>query len=178
MHQSQMENVRARVKEKLESYTRYNFERLQEEAFASFFDLAQEYTTLDNLYLVCTLVPKEFFDLDARLYLLDQDDKTLSLVCSSTDGLEKDFSAGSPEVVVQESPYFSDSSYVIPIRGNRAVGELFPFQHFKDILGMFEIFPADRISEQQRFFLEKFTNRIGYNLHQKQLIHQNQLIYQ
>ena len=38
---------------------------------------------------------------------------------------------------------------------------------------MFELFPADKISEQQRFFLEKFTNRIGYNLHQKQLIHQN-----
>ncbi len=173
MHQSQMESVRERVREKLESYTRYNFERLQEEAFASFFDLAQEYTTLDNLYLVCTLVPKEFFDLDARLYLLDEDGKTLGLVCSSANGLEKDFSAGSSVVVVQESPYFSESSYVIPIRGNRAVGELFPFQHFKDILGMFEIFPADRISEQQRFFLEKFTNRIGYNLHQKQLIHQN-----
>jgi signal transduction histidine kinase len=173
MHQSKMERVRARVREKIESYTRYNFERLQEEAFASFFDLAQEYTTLDNLYLVCTLVPKEFFALDARLYLLDQDGKTLSLICSSANGLEKDFSGGNPEVVVQENPYFTESSYVIPIRGNRAVGELLPFQLLKDILGMFEIFPPDKISEQQRFFLEKFTNRIGYNLHQKQLIHQN-----
>jgi signal transduction histidine kinase len=41
------------------------------------------------------------------------------------------------------------------------------------MLGMFELFPAEKITEQQRFFLEKFTNRIGYNLHQKQLIHQN-----
>ena len=173
MHQSKMERVRERIKEKLESYAHYNFERLQEEAFASFFDLAQEYTTLDNLYLVCTLVPKEFFDLDARLYLLEQDGKTLSLVCSSVNGLEKDFSAGNPEVVVQENPYFSEESYVIPIRGNRAVGELLPFQSLKDILGMFELFPAEKISEQQLFFLEKLTNRIGYNLHQKQLIHQN-----
>ena len=173
MHSSKMESVRARIQEKQESYTLYNFERLQEEAFASFFDLAQEYTTLDNLYLVCALVPKEFFDLDTRLYLLDQDGKTLSLMCSSTNGLEKDFSAGNPEVVVQEDPYFTDSSYVIPIRGNRAVGELLPFQHLKEILGMFEIFSTEKISDQQRFFLEKFTNRIGYNLHQKQLIHQN-----
>ena len=173
MGQSKMESVRARIKEKLESYTQYNFERLQEEAFASFFDLAQEYTTLDNLYLVCTLVPKEFFDLDAHLYLLDQDGKTLSLVCSSTNGLEKDSTDGNPEVVVQESPYFTENSYVIPIHGNRAVGELLPFQLLKDILGMFELFPAENISKQQRFFLEKFTNRIGYNLHQKQLIHQN-----
>jgi signal transduction histidine kinase len=168
-----MEIVRERIREKLESYTHYNFERLQEEAFASFFDLAQEYTTLDNLYLVCALVPKEFFDLNARLYLSDENGETLGLVCSSTNGLEKDFSAGNPEVVVQEEPYFTENSYVIPIRGNRAVGELLPFQHLKDILGMFELFPAEEISDQQRFFLEKFTNRIGYNLHQKQLIHQN-----
>ncbi len=172
-HQSKMERVRERVREKLESYTHYNFERLQEEAFASFFDLAQEYTTLDNLYLVCVLVPKEFFDLDARLYLLDQDGETLSLICSSTNGLEKNSASGNPEVVVKESPYFTDNAYVIPIRGNRAVGELLPFQYLKDIIGMFELFPAEKISDQQRFFLEKFTNRIGYNLHQKQLIHQN-----
>jgi signal transduction histidine kinase len=168
-----MERVRERVREKRENYTLYNFERLQEEAFATFFDLAQEYTTLENLYLVCTLVPKEFFDLDVRLYLLDEDGITLSLVCSSNNGLEKDSSAGNPEVVVQESPYFLGESYVIPIRGNKAVGELLPFQYLKDILGMFEIYPAEKITEQQRFFLEKFTNRIGYNLHQKQLIHQN-----
>jgi signal transduction histidine kinase len=172
-HQSRMERVRERVREKRESYTLYNFDRLQEEAFATFFDLAQEYTTLENLYLVCTLVPKEFFDLDVRLYLLDEDGKSLSLVCSSKYGLETDSSTGSPEVVVQESPYFSGESYVIPIRGNKAVGELLPFQHLKDILGMMEIHPAEKITEQQRFFLEKFTNRIGYNLHQKQLIHQN-----
>jgi signal transduction histidine kinase len=172
-HQSRMERVRERVREKRESYTLYNFERLQEEAFATFFDLAQEYTTLENLYLVCTLVPKEFFDLDVRLYLLDEDGKSLSLVCSSKYGLESDSSTSSPQVVVQESPYFSGESYVIPIRGNQAVGELLPFQSLKDILGMFEIHPAEKITEQQRFFLEKFTNRIGYNLHQKQLIHQN-----
>jgi signal transduction histidine kinase len=172
-HQSRMERVRERVREKLESYERYNFERLQEEAFASFFDLAQEYTTLENLYLVCTLVPKEFFDLDVRLYLLGADGKSLSLVCSSINGLKNDSADGNPEVVVQESAYFIGDSYVIPIQGNRAVGELLPFQHLKDILGMFEIYPAERITEQQRFFLEKFTNRIGYNLHQKQLIHQN-----
>ncbi|MGD8372913.1 MAG: HAMP domain-containing sensor histidine kinase [Syntrophobacterales bacterium] len=174
MGQSKLERVRERVREKLESYRKYNFERLQEEAFASFFDLAQEYTTLETLYLVCALVPKEFFDLDARLYLLDQDGKTLSLVCSSTKGIEEDAANGNSEVVVREEPYFTeDHAYVIPIRGNRAVSDLLPLQYVKDILGMFELFPADKISEQQRFFLEKFTNRIGYNLHQKQLIHQN-----
>jgi signal transduction histidine kinase len=173
MAYNKLEAVRERVREKLKNYTLYNFERLQEEAFASFFDLAQEYTTLNTLYLVCTLVPKEFFDLDARLYLLDQDGQTLRLICSSNNGMEEDSVSVNPEIIIQEDPYFTESSYVIPIRGNRAVSDLLPFQHLKDILGMFELFPAETISEQQRFFLEKFTNRIGYNLHQKQLIHQN-----
>ena len=34
------ECIALRVREKKESYRRYNFERLQEEAFATFFDLA------------------------------------------------------------------------------------------------------------------------------------------
>jgi hypothetical protein len=123
-HKSKLERIRERVRKKRESYTQYNFERLQEEAFASFFDLAQEYTTLDNLYLVCVLVPKEFFDLDARLYLLDEEGKSLKLMCSSIKGLEKDSAAGNPEVTVQESPYFTDDSYIIPIRGKSAAARL------------------------------------------------------
>lgn len=169
---TKLETVRRRVREKKESYTRYNFERLQEEAFATFFDLAQEYTTLDNLYLVCTLVPKEFFDLDARLYLVDDDEK-LRVVCSSSNGLEEDVCAEEAGITVKEQSYHVKDSYVIPIRGNREVSDLLPMQQFKHIIGMFELFPSDRINEQQSFFLEKFTNRIGYNLHQKQLIHQN-----
>jgi len=173
MVESKLESVRRRVVEKLETYTKYNFERLQEEAFATFFDLAQEFTSLDNFYLVCTLVPKEFFDLDARLYLVDRDGTHLRLVCSSLSGLEEDPDAGNPEVVLREEPYYGGGSYIIPIRGNKAVGELLHLERARYIIGMFELFPAEHISTQQQFFLEKLTNRIGYNLHQKQLIHQN-----
>jgi signal transduction histidine kinase len=172
MAKSQLELIRERVREKQQSYTVYNFKRLQEEAFATFFDLAQEYTDLDTLYLVCTLVPKEFFGLDSRLHLLDNDSKTLRVVCSSTEGIQGGRVFSPPEVCVSEQPYFAVNSYLIPIRGNREVADLFPMQHFKHIMGIFELFPSERISDQERFFLEKFTNRIGYNLHQKQLIHQ------
>lgn len=172
MAKSQLELVRERVREKQQSYTAYNFKRLQEEAFATFFDLAQEYTNLDTLYLVCTLVPKEFFNLDARVHLLDNDSKTLRVVCSSAEGIQEGIILSPPGVCVSEQPYFAGNSYFIPIRGNKAVADLLPMQHFKHVMGMFELFPSERISDQERFFLEKFTNRIGYNLHQKQLIHQ------
>ena len=172
MVKTQLDMVRERVREKQQSYTTYNFKRLQEEAFATFFDLAQEYTDLDTLYLVCTLVPKEFFALDARLHLLDNDSKTLRVVCSSTEGIPEGIVLSPPEVCVSEQPYFAGNSYLIPIRGNKAVADLLPMQHFKHVMGMFELFPSEGISDQERFFLEKFTNRVGYNLHQKQLIHQ------
>jgi len=172
MVKTQLDMVRERVREKQQSYTTYNFKRLQEEAFATFFDLAQEYTDLDTLYLVCTLVPKEFFGLHARLHLLDNDSKTLRVVCSSTEGIQEGIVLSPPEVFVSEQPNFAGNSYLIPIRGNKAVADLLPMQHFKHVMGMFELFPSEGISDQERFFLEKFTNRIGYNLHQKQLIHQ------
>ncbi|MBW1980232.1 MAG: HAMP domain-containing histidine kinase [Deltaproteobacteria bacterium] len=173
MVQSQLENVREKIRKKKENYTNYNFKRLQEEAFATFFDLAQEYTSLDNLYLVCTLVPKEFFGVDSRLYLVDDENDTLRIVCSSIKGLDDACKPDAPEIKIHNEPYFIGESYVIPIRGNKALSDLLPIQQFKQIIGMFELFPSDKISDQERFFLEKFTNRIGYNLHQKQLIHQN-----
>ncbi len=172
MARSELELVRERIREKQESYARYNFKRLQEEAFAIFFDLAQEYTSLDTLYLVCTLVPKEVFNLDARLHLLDDEGKSLRVVCSSTEGPQEGIVLSRPDVTVSDQSYFAGDSYIIPIRGNKAVADLLPMQQFKHVMGMFELFPSDRISDQERFFLEKFTNRIGYNLHQKQLIHQ------
>jgi signal transduction histidine kinase len=178
MMKSQLELVRERVREKRQSYTAYNFKRLQEEAFATFFDLAQEYTNLDTLYLVCTLVPKEFFSLDSRLHLVNDDSKTLRVVCSSTEGIQEGIHQSPSGVCVSEQPYFAGTSYLIPIRGNKAVADLLPMQHFRHVMGMFELFPSEGISDQERFFLEKFTNRIGYNLHQKQLIHQIKFINQ
>ena len=81
-----MSNIHERVREKKESYRRYNFERLQEEAFATFFDLAQEYTTIDYLYQICVAVPKEFFGLESRLYVIDPKTSRLEKVCSSETG--------------------------------------------------------------------------------------------
>ena len=76
-----------RVKNKKERYRNYNFEREQEEAFATFFDLAQEYTSLDVLYLICVLVPREFLKIESSLYVIQPKTSRLEKVCTSTDGL-------------------------------------------------------------------------------------------
>ncbi len=164
--------IDARVREKKERYRRYNFERSQEEAFATFFDLAQEFTTIESLYLICVAVPKEFFKLDSRLYVIDPKHSQLNLVCTSKQGLVPLWERGNHKAVAVENTVKTEDSWLFPVRGNRALGNM-PFLGQSSILGVFEIQPKSAVDERKQFFLEKFTNRIGYNLHQKLLVQQN-----
>lgn len=162
-----------RVKKKREDYLQYNFERLQEEAFASFFDLAQEYTSLEALYLISVAVPKVFFQLESRLYLINLKQGQLRLVCTSREGIVPDARPKPHYIKLSKSSYREKSSFVFPIKGNMALSERVPFHIPGQVLGMFEILSQKEIDENTVFFFEKFTNRIGYNLHQKMLIQQN-----
>jgi signal transduction histidine kinase len=162
-----------RVKEKKEDYRKYNFERSQEEAFATFFDLAQEFNTIESLYQICVAVPKEFFDLDSRLYIIDARRSQLELVCTSKQGLIPSEERGNHKAVVVESTIEAEESWFFPVRGNQALGNMLPFLGQSSVLGVFEINPKKGVDERKQFFLEKFTNRIGYNLHQKLLVQQN-----
>ncbi len=161
-----------RVKKKKEDYHKYNFERLQEEAFATFFDLAQEYTSLEALYLISVAVPKIFFGLESKLYLVG-DDNVAKLVCTSSDGIVSDSSEKIEQIEVTDTYFKRGNSFVFPIRGNRALRKRVPFHVPNQILGMFEINSDGNMNDHWTFFFEKYTNRIGYNLHQKMLIQQN-----
>jgi hypothetical protein len=166
-------NICERVREKKESYRRYNFEQLEEEAFATFFDLAQEYTTLHSIYQICTAVPKEFFSLESRLYVISPKKSQLEKVCTSEEGLIPPEKRYEFSVTISDCAYETDDTWVFPIRGNKALTQWMPFLGRSSILGMFEIYPKQRVDARKQFFLEKFTNRIGYNLHQRMLSEQN-----
>ncbi len=163
-----------RVREKKESYRRYNFERSQEEAFATFFDLAQEFTTIESLYQICVTVPKEFFDLDSRLYIIEPKRSQLELVCTSRRGLLPPDERSESRAVVVENTVETEESWFFPIRGNQALGEYVAVSRPKLYSRSFLRFIRKTgVDERKQFFLEKFTNRIGYNLHQKLLVQQN-----
>ncbi len=162
-----------RVREKKESYRRYDFEKLQEEAFATFFDLAQEHTNLETLYLICVAVPKEFFDLDSRLYVLHPRSFQLEKVCTSEEGLVPEEKRLDFDLSATEGPVETEASWVFPIPGNQALVQWTPILGQSQTLGMFEIYPKQKVDAKNHFFLEKFTNRIGYNLHMKLLIQQH-----
>ncbi len=165
--------IQQRVREKKKSYENYNFKRHQEEALSTFFDLAQEFTSIDHFYQICVLVPQEFLNIESRLYVFEQKSSRLVQVCTSLEGLIPENRRRDCELEVRETPYETRESLIYPIPGNEALTRSVPFLTRSSILGLFEVCPKDRTQPNDRFFLEKFSNRIGFQLHQKLLIRQN-----
>jgi signal transduction histidine kinase len=167
-----LEIVVARVKEKRRNFLEYNFGTLKDDFLKTFFDLAQEYETLENFYRICVSVIKEFFDLDARLYLLCQE-SALELVCDSLEGLHPEKPKAPAYIQLSSQAYHAEDAWVIPIRGNQLLVDRLPFYAKDQVIGMLELSPGDRLTEKDRFFFEKYANRLGYNLHVKIIAWQN-----
>jgi signal transduction histidine kinase len=167
-----LEIVASRVKEKRQTFLEYNFGTLKDDFLKTFFDLAQEYETLENFYRICVSVIKEFFDLDSRLYLVCQE-SVLELVCDSLHGLYQDKAKAPPYIKLSNQAYAAEAAWMIPIRGNQLLVDRLPFYTKDQVIGILELFPGDQLSEKDRFFFEKYANRVGYNLHVKIIAWQN-----
>jgi hypothetical protein len=163
--------ISARVQEKWRIFREYNFGTLKDDALKTFYDLAQEYETLENFYRAAVSVIKEFFDLDCRLYLICQEGH-LELVCDSLQGLYPPKTPALPHVQLASQAYGAENSWIIPIRGNLILADQLPFYAKDQVIGLLE-FLGDDIPESDRFFFEKFANRLGYNLHVKIIHWQN-----
>jgi len=159
--------IERRICEKIDDYEVYGFSEEQDCAFKVFFDLAQEFDKIEDFYRICVIIPKTFFDLESNLYILDEAN-TLHMVCSS-EWLTRKYRQ-EPGIVPRkffEEPTTEDDSFFIPIKGKMDdLGEL-PFTPKGNALGIFEIYPVQKITGHQRFFFEKYTNRIGFQLHNK-----------
>ena len=167
-----LEKIMGRIKEKRRSFQDYQFDAQENDALKTFFDLAQEYETLENFYRLAVGVIKEFFDLDSRLYLVSRDG-TLQLVCDSLQGISADKPAASEHVHLENQAYLVNASWLAPIRGNLLLVDRLPFYAKEQLIGMLEVFPKEKITERRRFFLEKYINRLGFNLHNKIIAWQN-----
>lgn len=166
-----LEEVIRRVVRKREDYQKYGFEKLQEEAFATFFDLAQESTDLDYLYLISVTVPMVFFGFRTALYVVNHQSGKVEKVCTSDSGIiegEERFHI----IEIRDAMYQTVKGWAFPVKGNQALSRWLPFSGKDGILGMLEV-ECKECSESETFFFQKFANRIGYNLHQKLLIQQN-----
>ncbi|MGV1099393.1 sensor histidine kinase [Thiovibrio sp. JS02] len=166
--------IRKRIREKRESYATYNFTPAQNDLLRAFFDLAQEVDSNEDFYRVCVVALSEFLGLESRLYLLDRHGEELLLCCDSRRGLLSEPEKTPAYIHLGCKSYETEHSVLIPI--HRKPTELRDGQKktiSSLVMGVLEVYPLEKISKADRFFLRKYTNRIGYNLHNRMISHEN-----
>ncbi len=167
------EDILKRVQNKKNDYQQYNFTKIEHIALMAFFDLAQEFDDVGDFHNLCIAIPKCFFNLDARLYLMDTKTNTLLLTATTNQG-EQLFTYPPAEVKSNESPYYTNKkSLVLTIRGKKLLTDQLPFKPIGSVLGLLELFPIDDMNTHNELFFEKYANRIGFNVHNKYLAIKN-----
>ena len=162
-----------RVEEKKTDYAAYGFEKLEMAALNTFFDLAQEYDGLENLYIVSVSVPRVFFGFRCSLYVLHPKSESIEWVADSHPRKNPRVPEVPPHIKIADAPYHHGEAYVVPIHGRKTPASHILFQGSTDIIGIFEVVQSDQLTEGQLFFIQKYVNRIGYNLYNKFLAEQN-----
>ncbi|MBW2339260.1 MAG: HAMP domain-containing histidine kinase [Deltaproteobacteria bacterium] len=161
------------LKKKEEDYTAYRFKTKETMAIFAFFDLAQEFATITNLYRTAVAVIKFFFGYESCIYTIRPEDEALMLQCCTAEGLLDSPIQARADVVIQQSPYRVGSSFIFPIIGKKVLADKVPLFLDDQILGMLEIYPVKRMSNHESLFFQKYANRVGYNMHNKLVVEQN-----
>jgi len=172
---SDLTEIRARVQQKRLDYVNYNFSAKKNDILKTFFDLSQEFDSLADFYRICVTVPMESFAVESRLYMLNTD-KTLSLVCDTEHGVFIPPAPCPEHIILTNTPYETEEAYIVPILGRpiqSADAPALPETKAMHLLGLFEVSPLKRLTASDKFFLTKYTNRIGYNLRKRLLSQQN-----
>jgi signal transduction histidine kinase len=171
---SDMKYIIERVEGKKDDYQRYNFTDKENDALKTFFDLAQEFDNIEDLYNLCVFIPKCLFNLEANLYIVDSLTNSMTLIAKTADG-EHELNSPPPEnIKPAEYPYYTDrGSLVFTIRGKEPLIEELPFEVKDDVLGLLEIYPVKDLDEHRVLFFQKYANRIGFNIHNRFLVKKN-----
>ncbi|TFG36195.1 MAG: sensor histidine kinase, partial [Desulfobacterales bacterium] len=168
-----VEEINKRIAQKKADYERYNFSKVQNDIFKTFFDLAQEYNTLEDYYLISVAVLQEFIGVEARLYLLNEATHALEFVCDSTYGLPDAGAAAPDHIILCDNMYAVEGAFVVPIISKMMQATPQPPNDKELLLGMLEVEATHALTSQEQFFLDKFANRIGFNLYNRRITIQN-----
>jgi signal transduction histidine kinase len=163
--------IAERIEQKKQNYLGYGFGETENTAFKTFFDLAQEFDDIEDLYRLCVLIPQAFFSLKARLYVMSPRSGRLALASSTED--EQLRKPPPEEISPSDRPYFADDRLVLTIHGKESLVEELPMKAEKNVLGLLEIYPAGDLDPHKALFFEKYAGRIGYNIHNRFLAEKN-----
>ena len=171
---STLVRILERIEKKKADYQHYNFSERENDALKTFFDLAQEFDSLDDFYLLSVSIPKGLYGLDARLYIISPKTNELSLVATTIENDVPLQTPAPPHVKPNDNPYITgDNVLVLSIRGKRTHVDQLPFKMNGNVMGVLEIFPFIRRTVSEEFFFEKYANRIGYNVHNRFIAQKN-----
>jgi len=165
--------IRNRIESKKLDYINYDFTYIENNALTAFFDLSQEFESIDDFYSLCVLIPNIFFNLDARLYLIEPKLQEMVLVSKTEDDGYELHKPPPDYIVPSKSPYTAHNSLVLTVRGNRFLIDQLPFKTKDEILGLLEVYYARDLAPHQELFFEKYANRIGFNIHNRLLFEKN-----
>jgi len=169
-----LQRVRKRIRQKEKDFVSYNFSPAQSVLLRTFFDLAQEFDSIQDFYQVCVAAPQECMGLESDLYLFDDKNSSMQLVCSSRHGVLPEPEPLPARLHIADVAYETESEYVVPIH-SKAVScpdETSPGAGSR-VMGLLVVSSPGKLSEADRFFLSKYTNRIGIHLHNRLLALQN-----
>lgn len=169
-----MKETFERIETKKLTYREYDFSQIESSALMTFFDLAQELKNIEDFFYLCVAIPKVFLNLDAGLYLIDPKLNDMSLVSSTVENFNEYSSLPPNELGSEENSFYSGrGSLVLPVKGNSLLIDQISDRVSNGVLGLLEVFPAHSLSKHQEFFLQKYANRIGYNIHNRFLFEKN-----
>lgn len=169
-----LESILVRIEGKKTDYRDYDFTRNEYSALMTFFDLAQEYGTIEEFSNLCVAIPKSFFNCEARLFLMHPMLNDFALAAATENRWSELQKPAPADVRPQERPYrTARGSLVLTIRGKRELIDQLPFATKGDVIGLLEIYPTDAIDAHCELFFEKFANRVGYRIHNKFLAQKN-----
>ncbi len=163
-----------RIESKKNDFRCYDFSQTESNALAAFFDLAQEFDAIEDFYCLCTAIPKAFFSLEARFYVMEPRMNGLALVAKTEEDGSPLHTAPPSFLQPGERPYHTDSSsLVLTIRGKEFLIDQLPFKTKDNVLGLLEIYPDTCVDTHRQLFFEKYANRIGFNIHNRFLVEKN-----
>ena len=166
-----LEHISKRIEQKKADFAEYDFDRREDDAFKTFFDLAQEFESDTDFNMLCVAIPKSFFGFDASLYLVLPGEERLSLVTSTLE--EKQAGAAPPMLPDSVAGISEEGSLLIRIRGKKYLLDQLPFKAKEDIIGLLEIHGGGNLDGELKFYFVKYANRIGFSLHNRFLVEKN-----
>ena len=162
-----------RIEQIRKDYASSGFEKLEMAALGTFFDLAQEYDSLDSLNVVSVAVPRVFFGLRSNLYMIDPKTEAIKWVANSHPECGHTECKVPHYIRITDTPYQHGPVHVVPIHRKRTPATGILSHRAGDTIGLYEVTRGDGLTDGEVSFVQKYVNWVGHSLSTKFLAEQN-----